>query len=120
MSRKQAKKKKKKGTSSQNTLKGVLDITRSGIGYVIVENLPNDILVRPNDFNTALHGDTVRVQVFGGAAKKKAVASKGPLLMYCNENKRSSLVRSRSAKMPPFLPQIPKSLCRISLFPKRH
>ena len=70
MSRKQAKKKKKKGTSSQNTLKGVLDITRSGIGYVIVENLPNDILVRPNDFNTALHGDTVRVQVFGGAAKK--------------------------------------------------
>jgi len=70
MSRKQAKKKKKKGTSSQHTLKGVLDITRSGIGYVIVENLPNDILVRPNDFNTALHGDTVRVQVFGGAAKK--------------------------------------------------
>jgi ribonuclease R len=70
MSKKQAKKKKKKGTSSPNTLKGVLDITRSGIGYVIVENLPNDILVRPNDFNTALHGDTVRVQVFGGAAKK--------------------------------------------------
>lgn len=71
MSRKPAKKKNKKGTtSSQNTLKGVLDITRSGIGYVIVENLPNDILIRPNDFNTALHGDTVRVQVFGGAAKK--------------------------------------------------
>jgi ribonuclease R len=70
MSRKPAKKKKKKGTSSQNTLKGVLDITRSGIGYVIVDNLPNDILVRPNDFNTALHGDTVRVHVFGGAAKK--------------------------------------------------
>ncbi|OQP54479.1 ribonuclease R [Niastella populi] len=69
MSRKQAKKTKKKGTSSHNTLKGVLDITRSGIGYVIVENLPNDILVRPNDFNTALHGDTVRVQVFGGAKK---------------------------------------------------
>ncbi len=69
MSRKQAKKTKKKGTSSHNTLKGVLDITRSGIGYVIVENLPNDILVRPNDFNTALHGDTVRVQVFGSAEK---------------------------------------------------
>ena len=69
MSRKQAKKKKKKGAASQHALKGVLDITRSGIGYVIVENLPNDILVRPNDFNTALHGDTVRVQVFGGAKK---------------------------------------------------
>src|SRR5688572_11474293 len=70
MSRKQAKKTKKKGASAQHTLKGVLDITRSGIGYVIVENLPNDILVRPADFNTALHGDTVRVRVFGGAAKK--------------------------------------------------
>jgi ribonuclease R len=69
MSRKQAKK-KKKGTAAQHTLKGVLDITRSGIGYVIVENVPNDILVRPNDFNTALHGDTVRVQVLGGAARK--------------------------------------------------
>ena len=71
MSRKQAKKKKKKGTtSSQHTVKGVLDITRSGIGYVIVENVPNDILVRPADFNTALHGDTVLVHVFGGGAKK--------------------------------------------------
>jgi ribonuclease R len=70
MSRKQAKKKKKKDASLQHTLKGVLDITRSGIGYVIVENLPNDILVRPNDFNTALHGDTVRVRVLGGGAKK--------------------------------------------------
>lgn len=70
MSRKQAKKKKKKGAAEQHTLKGVLDITRSGIGYVMVENLPNDILVRPADFNTALHGDTVRVRVLGGPAKK--------------------------------------------------
>lgn len=70
MSRKQARKKKKKGAAEPHTLKGVLDITRSGIGYVIVENLPNDILVRPADFNTALHGDTVRVRVVGGSAKK--------------------------------------------------
>ncbi|MBO9203644.1 MULTISPECIES: ribonuclease R [Niastella] len=70
MSRKQAKKKKKKDASSQHALKGVLDITRSGIGYVIVDNLPNDILVRPADFNTALHGDTVRVRILGGSGKK--------------------------------------------------
>jgi ribonuclease R len=65
MSRKHAHK-KKKSHSTGNTLKGVLDITRSGIGYVIVDNLPNDILVRPNDFNTALHGDTVLVKVKEG------------------------------------------------------
>jgi ribonuclease R len=58
--------KKKKSQSPGNTLKGVLDITRSGIGYVIVDKLPNDILVRPNDFNTALHGDTVLVRVKEG------------------------------------------------------
>src|SRR5262245_7768560 len=67
MSRKNQGKKKKKNNSSQHVVKGVLDITRSGIGYVIVENLPNDILVRPSDFNTALHGDTVRVKTIGSA-----------------------------------------------------
>lgn len=68
MSKKHSKKdnKKKKSTSTSNALKGTLDITRSGIGYVIVEGQPNDILVRPNDFNTALHGDTVLVQPSGG------------------------------------------------------
>lgn len=67
MSRKQSKRKKRKDDSLQNTLKGTLDITRSGIGYVMVEGLANDVLVRPNDFNTALHGDTVRVKVTGGS-----------------------------------------------------
>lgn len=69
MSKKHSRKdnnKKKKSSSLQSALKGTLDITRSGIGYVIVEGQPNDILVRPNDFNTALHGDTVLVQPSGG------------------------------------------------------
>ncbi|MFT3827770.1 MAG: ribonuclease R [Chitinophagaceae bacterium] len=66
MSRKNnSRKKKKKNDNTQHTLKGILDITRSGIGYVILENASNDILVRPNDFNTALHGDTVRVRIIG-------------------------------------------------------
>src|SRR5665213_19750 len=51
---------KKKPTS---LIKGVLDITRSGIGYVIAEGQDNDVLVRPNDFNKAMHGDTVTVKV---------------------------------------------------------
>ena len=42
---------------------GTLEITRSGMGFVVVENVENDILVRPNDFNTALHGDKVQVSV---------------------------------------------------------
>ena len=42
---------------------GTLEVTRSGIGYVVVADGSGDILVRPYDFNTALHGDTVRVKV---------------------------------------------------------
>jgi len=55
---------KKTGKKKQDALvKGVLDITRSGIGYVIAEGRDNDVLVRPNDFNKAMHGDTVRVKL---------------------------------------------------------
>src|SRR5205085_962776 len=48
---------------------GTLDITRSGMGFVIVQGQDNDIMVRPSDFNTALHGDTVRVLIKGDFKK---------------------------------------------------
>jgi ribonuclease R len=57
------KKKKKEHSGSQELYKGRLDVTRSGMGFVIIEGRDEDILVRPSDFNTALHGDTVRVRV---------------------------------------------------------
>jgi ribonuclease R len=44
-------------------VKGTLDITRSGMGYVIAEGQEKDVLVRPQDFNKAMHGDTVRVKI---------------------------------------------------------
>lgn len=52
-----------KRSSQTQILKGKLDISRSGMGYVIVEGQEKDIMVRPNDFGKAFHGDTVRVQV---------------------------------------------------------
>src|ERR1044072_4362531 len=33
------------------------------MGFVIVERLETDVLVRPSDFNTAMHGDRVRVRL---------------------------------------------------------
>jgi ribonuclease R len=66
MGRKNSKKKKDKHKphqSSDKLLKGRLDITRSGMGFVTVENMEVDILIRPSDFNTAMHGDTVRVAI---------------------------------------------------------
>src|SRR5450432_3863345 len=61
MGHKQTDKKKKK--SGGQLHKGVLEVTRSGMGFVIVKALDRDVLVRPNDFNTAMHGDTVLVKV---------------------------------------------------------
>jgi ribonuclease R len=59
-----------KGSKHQSGAKarvstGILDITRSGMGFVIVPDQESDIMVRPADFNTALHGDTVRVMIKG-------------------------------------------------------
>ena len=63
------KKKKKSTTDTANLYKGRLDVTRSGMGFVIVEGRDQDILVRPSDFNTALHGDTVQVKVVNNSAR---------------------------------------------------
>jgi ribonuclease R len=52
----------KKKTSAQ-LYRGTLEVTRSGMGFVIAKDLDRDILVRPNDFNTAMHGDTVLVKI---------------------------------------------------------
>jgi len=57
------KRKEKSGDSHHSLYKGKLEITKSGIGYVIIDDKSADVLVRPGDFNTALNGDTVRVKV---------------------------------------------------------
>jgi ribonuclease R len=46
--------------------KGSFEITRSGMGFVIVAGLERDIIIRPNDFNKAFHGDLVRVEITKG------------------------------------------------------
>ncbi|MDA3616116.1 ribonuclease R [Polluticaenibacter yanchengensis] len=53
----------KNGNSASYKVEGVIDITRSGIGYIIMNDGKGDVLIRPNDFNHALHGDTVRVKI---------------------------------------------------------
>jgi ribonuclease R len=67
MGRKNSKKKnnkeKQRPSSSGKVLKGMLDITRSGMGFVTIDGMDIDILIRPGDFNTALHGDMVRVAI---------------------------------------------------------
>jgi ribonuclease R len=63
MGRKNSKKTGKKKQDNFNEYKGQIEITRSGMGFVVVDGLETDILVKPNDFNSAMHGDLVKVEV---------------------------------------------------------
>lgn len=67
---KKQKNKQKQSSKSQKPhadkiihLSGVVDINRSGLAFVQVEGVERDILVYPENLNTALKGDTVKVQV---------------------------------------------------------
>ena len=70
------KKTEPKKSSQIKILKGKLDISRSGMGYVIVEGQEKDILVKPNDFGKAFHGDVVRVQVSNDSGRGKRTEGK--------------------------------------------
>ncbi len=60
---KQKKKQKIKSAHSLPVYEGVLDVTRSGIGYVVIEEHEKDVFVRPQHFEHALHGDRVKVKI---------------------------------------------------------
>lgn len=49
-----------------HTYTGRLEVSRGGTGFVIVEGQTQDILIRPDNMNTALNGDEVRVEVRPG------------------------------------------------------
>lgn len=57
-------KKKKQNAGGKLSLKGKIEITRSGLGYVIVEGQEKDIIVKRENIKNALNGDTVRIELF--------------------------------------------------------
>jgi ribonuclease R len=73
MGRKNSKQKNNKGGKKKGAQykdkslhKGRFEITRSGMGFVVVDELERDIIIKPHDFNRAFHGDLVRVEVIKG------------------------------------------------------
>lgn len=45
------------------TLSGVIDVSKGGMAFVSVEGVERDIVVYPENLNTALKGDTVKIEV---------------------------------------------------------
>ncbi len=66
MGRKNSSAGKKSRSHQHQNYTGVLDITRSGMAFVIVEGLKQDILVKPGDYRRAFHGDKVTVELKQG------------------------------------------------------
>lgn len=66
----------KKKLSQIKIVKGRLDISRSGMGFVMVEGEEKDIMVKPNDFGKSFHGDTVRVQILKDEGRGKRMEGK--------------------------------------------
>ncbi|MCH5598149.1 hypothetical protein [Niabella ginsengisoli] len=63
---KEQKQTKRTKRDEENTLKGRLDVTRSGRGFVIVEGLEEDVMIAPDGLKNAMDGDTVRVKLISG------------------------------------------------------
>ncbi len=56
-------KKKKKDGKGRVSYTGKLEITRGGMGFVIVEGLEKDVLIKRDNMGNALNGDEVRVEI---------------------------------------------------------
>ncbi len=60
---KKVKKKSKSNVVGKDVFTGRLEVTRGGLGFVIVPGLERDIMIKPDKMLTALNGDEVRVEV---------------------------------------------------------
>ena len=74
--------------TSKNYYTGRVDIAGRGQGYIIVEDLENDIYVSNKNLNKALNGDTVEVYVF---KRKKGGKTEGEITKII-ERKRTEFV----------------------------
>lgn len=57
-------KRKSNSSSFSPGIKGVLDVAKHGMGYVVVPGMTMDIVVRRENMKDAMHGDTVEVHIF--------------------------------------------------------
>lgn len=67
---------------------GIIDMTTKGFGYVVVEELEDDIFIPENALNKALDGDEVQVYIYNKRRKRK---SEGEVVKIINR-KRTEFV----------------------------
>ncbi len=53
--------------AGSETLQGIIDVTRKGVGYFAHEKYEEDVEIAPEDLTTALNGDEVEITLLGTA-----------------------------------------------------
>ncbi len=59
------------GQSGRAELEGIVDMTRTGSGYVVVEGRDEDIHVAAKNMNTAQHGDKVKIRTWTPRGRRR-------------------------------------------------
>ncbi len=68
---KKTKGKKKDNAGNRESLTGRLEVTRGGMGFVVVEGREKDIIIKRENIGNALNGDTVQVELRGYSDNNK-------------------------------------------------
>tara|TARA_B100000809_G_scaffold261203_1_gene309641 strand:- start:3223 stop:5367 length:2145 start_codon:yes stop_codon:yes gene_type:complete len=58
--------------NSEDFVEGRVDMTSRGAAYIVIEGSDDDIYIDPKNTNTALNGDTVKVNVFANKNRNKS------------------------------------------------
>ncbi|MBX5438028.1 MAG: ribonuclease R [Thermoflavifilum sp.] len=85
MARKKRGKTKKSAATAEREYQGIVDMTRSGVAYIMVEGLEKDIRVKQKNLNTAMHGDEVLVKII--PHRQKAGRMEGEVLQVINRKR---------------------------------
>ncbi len=93
--RKPHSKEAEKKASDVEFVVGKLDISRSGMGFVIVDGKEKDIMIKPNDFGKAFNGDIVKVQILNPYDRAKRPEGKISSIV---ERKQTEFIGNVSVK----------------------
>ena len=84
-----------KNSSQSEIAVGKLDISRSGMGFVIIPGRDKDVMVKPNDFGKAFNGDMVKVLIMNPHDKTKRPEGK---ISSVTERKQTEFIGTVSVK----------------------
>lgn len=70
--------------TGSSVIAGRVDMTATGAGYILSEDIPEEVYISSANMNTALHGDLVRVQLF---ARRKGRKPDGEVIEVIERNR---------------------------------